>query len=189
MENELSHRKSVSKITLFVVAALTAPALTRAESAQGYVLAAYSEAAGGQQLLSGQYSAALVSIRSGKGGTAGTDAVRNTNACVAFAMMRKLTAARTACDAAVVAATADRSHAKGVVSRSRSQEDSAVAIAYSNRAIVHSLLKEAVGFTEDLAEANSLAPQSDFVVRNIAAFKQVPASSTQLAITAQRMED
>jgi hypothetical protein len=189
MENELLRRKLASKITLLAVVALSASPWTRAESGQGYVLAAYSDAAGGQQLLSGQYSAALVSIHSDKGTSASMDAVRHTNACVAFAMMRKLNAARTACDAAVVAATADRSHAKGVVSRSRSQEDSAVAIAYSNRAIVHSLLHEAVGFTEDLAEANSLAPQSDFVVRNIAVFKQVPVRSMQLAITAQRMED
>ena len=75
------------------------------------------------------------------------------------------------------------------MSKSRLQEDSAIAIAYSNRAIVHSLFNEAVGSAEDLAEAHYLAPQSNYIVRNIAAFKHKPDSSTQITIGGQRMDD
>jgi hypothetical protein len=54
---------------------------------------------------------------------------------------------------------------------------------------VHALSKEIVGSAEDLAEAHSLAPQSDYVVRNIEAFKQLPSESGQLALAARRMDD
>jgi hypothetical protein len=189
MDTRLSHRKFVTRITSVVVTALCATTAAQAAPAQGFVLTAYSDAVGGERLLSGQYSAALVQIRGAKTGAGGAEVVRKTNACVAYAVLGKLSEARVACDAALAAATLDRSHAKGVVSRSRSEEDSSVAIAYSNRAIVHSLSNEAVGSAEDLAEAHSLAPQSAYVVRNIAAFKQAPGSLTQLEVAAHRMED
>jgi hypothetical protein len=48
---------------------------------------------------------------------------------------------------------------------------------------------EAVSSAEDLAEAHSLAPQSEYVVRNIAAFKQAPGSGAQLEISPRRVEE
>jgi hypothetical protein len=177
------------KIAVFVVAAMCMSAALQAESAQSYVLTAYSDAVGGSQLLSGQYSAALVQIRDARGSSVSPDLVKETNACVAFAMLRRLDEAHAACDAAVTAATADRSHAGGVVSKSRLQENAAVAIAFSNRAIVHALSNEAVGSAEDLADAHSLSPQSEVVVRNIAAFRQLPGSSAKLAVAARHVAD
>jgi hypothetical protein len=189
MENKLPRVTAVTKVSSFVITALCVSVATHAEPGQGYILTAYSDAAGGEQLLSGQYSVALVRLRSVKDDTVSSEAFKKTNVCVAYAIMRKLKEARVACDAAVTAATADRSHSQGLVSKSRMQEDSAIAIAYSNRAIVRSLFNEAVGSAEDLAEAHTLAPQSEYVVRNIAAFKQKPGSSTQIAIGGQRMDD
>jgi hypothetical protein len=189
METLLRHRKIVTKVASLAATALCVSAATQAEPSRGFVLTAYPDAVGGQHLLAGHYSAALVQIRGKKAGAAGSEVVNTTNACVAYAIMRKLSEARVACNAAVAAATLDRSHATGVVSRSRAEEDSSVAIAYSNRAIVHSLSNEAVSSAEDLAEAHSLAPQSDYVVRNIAAFKQAPGSVAQLEISARRVED
>ncbi len=177
------------KIVVVVVAAMCVAAALQAESPQSYVLTAYSDAVGGSQLLSGQYSAALVQIRDARDSPARRDLVKETNACVAYAMLRKLDEARAACDAAVTAATADRSHTGGVVSKSRLQENAAVAIAFSNRAIVHALSNEAVGSAEDLADANSLAPQSEAVVRNIAAFRELPGSSAKLAVAARLVAD
>jgi hypothetical protein len=160
-----------------------------AEIGQGYVLTAYSDAVGGSQLLAGRYSAALSSIRVSGSGTASTEVVKRTNACVAYVMLRRLREATATCDAAVSAATLDRFHAKGIVSRSRVQEDSAVAIAFSNRAIAHALSNQTVSSAEDLAEAHYLAPQSDYVVRNIAAFKQASGNAIQPAITPRRIDD
>lgn len=177
------------KIAVFVVAAMCVSAALAAEPLQSYVMTAYSDAVGGSQLLSGQYSAALVQIRGAQGSSGSPDLVKETNACVAFAMLRKLAEARAACDAAVTAATADRSHTGGVVSKSRLQENAAVAIAFSNRAIVHALSNEAVGSAEDLADAHLLSPQSEVVGRNIAVFRQLPGSATQLAVAAWRVED
>jgi hypothetical protein len=177
------------KIAVFVVVAMCVSTALQAESAQGYVLTAYSDAVGGSQLLSGKYSAALVQIRDAQGSSVRPDLVKETNACVAFAMLRKLDEARAACDAAITAATADRSHTGGVVSKSRLQENAAVAIAFSNRAIVHALSNEAVGSAEDLADAHFLSPQSEAVVRNIAAFRQLPGSWTKLTVSSRRVED
>ena len=189
MEYTLPHRTWVTQITCFLVTAIGACAATQAEPGKGYVLTAYADAAGADQLLTGHYSAALVTIRGTKGATADSEVVRETNACVAYVMLRRLPEARTACDRAVTAATTDRSHAKGVVSWSRVQEDSAVATALSNRAIVHALSNEVVGSAEDLAEAHSLAPQSDYVVRNIEAFKRLPGVPGQPTLVARRMND
>ncbi len=177
----------MAKSMIFILTALGASTAALAGAGQGYVLTAYSDAAGGSQLLSGEYSAALDSIRNATTAAPSSDVVRKTNACVAYTMLHRLKEARTACDAAVVAATADRSHAGGVVSKSRSQEDSAVAVAYSNRAVMHYLSRQAVGSAEDLAEAHHLAPESEYVVHNIAAFKQ--ESRTPLSIGVLRAQD
>ena len=187
MEHGLPHRTLMS--LLIAGTALCASAATQAGSQQAFVLTAYSDAVGGEQLLSGRYSAALVKIRGAQSGAATPEVVRKTNACVAYAMLRKLREANAACNAAVIAATADRLHATGIVSRSRLQEDSTVAIAFSNRAIVHALSNEAVGSAEDLAEAYNLTPQSDSVVRNIAAFRQPPSNSSQLTVAARLVDD
>jgi hypothetical protein len=191
MEYTLAHRASMARISFTVgVAAMACVCVaSTAETGQGYVLTAYSDAVGGNQLLAGQYSAALIRIRTSGSGTTSTEVVKTTNACVAYIMLRRLREAGTSCDAAVSAATMDRSHAKGVVTRSRIQEDSAVAIAFSNRAIARALSKEAVSSAEDLVEAHYLAPQSDYVVRNIAAFKQSSGNSIQPAIATRRIDD
>lgn len=189
MDSILRTPKTLMKVALLLATATSLSVAAQAQPGRGFVLTAYSDAVGGERLLAGHYSAALVQIRGAKNGTAGTAVVKTTNACVAYAILGKLTEARAACDAAVAAATLERSHATGVVSKSRADEDSSVAIAYSNRAIVRSLSHQAVSSAEDLAEAHSLAPQSDYVVRNIAAFRQVPGTVAQLEVSARRMAD
>jgi hypothetical protein len=184
MENTRTWHETVTRAALLAVTSLCVSAATVAEPAKGFVLTAYPDAVGGEHLLSGHYSAALEQIRGAKSGAGSAQVFKTTNTCVAYAMMRRLSAARVACDAAVAAATLDRSHVSGLVSKSRAEEDALVAIAYSNRAIVHSLAREAVSSAEDLAEAHSLAPESEYVARNIAAFKQAPGSAIPVEIGA-----
>jgi hypothetical protein len=165
-------RKSMPTAALLLASfSVSMTALTHAQGDNPFRLTAYADAAGGERLIAGQYDTALVQIRSAAQTGADAEIVNKTNACVAHAALRQLDQARKACDDAVTAANSDRMHASGIVSKSRLDEDESVAIAYANRAVVHSLAHEAVSCAEDLAEAYSLAPTSQFVVRNIAAFR------------------
>jgi hypothetical protein len=68
METILRHRRIVTKAALLAATALCVSAATQAEPSQGFVLTAYPDAVGGQHLLAGHYSAALVQIRGTKAG-------------------------------------------------------------------------------------------------------------------------
>jgi hypothetical protein len=106
-----------------------------------------------------------------------------TNLCVAHTAMRHWNEARVACDAAIK--DAERRKPRGFVSPLSDAVDhnTYIAIAYSNRAVVHWLSKEAVPAAEDLAKAHKTAPQADFVVRNILAFKAPHRALPQVAVT------
>jgi hypothetical protein len=56
-----------------------------------------------------------------------------------------------------------------------------LAIAYSNRAVLHWLSKDAVAAARDLAEAAALTPKADFVARNITALRS-PHDSHENAV-------
>jgi hypothetical protein len=89
----------------------------------------------------------------------------------------------------VSAANRDRMHSSGIVSRSRLDENESLAIAYTNRAIVHSLAHEGVSSAENFAEAHSLAPTSDFVARNIAAFRTIRFAPAGVEVVSRRIPD
>jgi len=187
--NSVLRRKSAPGVAL-LLASITSSlsAVAHAQPDSPFLLTAYVDAVGGERLIAGQYDTALVQIRS----AAQTDTakvVNKTNACVALAVLKQLAQARKACDDAVTAASRDRLHSSGVVSKSRLDENESVAIAYTNRAVVHSLSKEAVSSAEDLAEAYSLAPASEFVARNIAAFKISRTVAAGLEVVSRRVAE
>jgi hypothetical protein len=180
--------KFVLGATLGLAAMPLALAGVPAQQQVGFVLTAYADTVGSQSLLAGHYDAAIAEIRSARRGTASTDVVADTNACVAYAVRHRLAEAQSACDRAVLAATRAKSHSSGVVSSSRQAEDATVAIAYANRAVVRALALKKVGSAEDLAEAHSLAPDADFVTRNIAAFRTTTGFANMPRIVAQQLE-
>jgi hypothetical protein len=188
--NSVLHRKSAPKVTLlFASVAVSLSAVTHAQPDTPFLLTAYVDAVGGERLIAGQYDTALVQIRSATQTDANTEVVNKTNACVALAVLKQLDQARQACDDAVTAASRDRLHSSGVVSKSRLDENESVAIAYTNRAVVHSLANEAVSSAEDLAEAYSLAPTSKFVARNIATFRTSHNAAVGLEVVSRRVAD
>jgi hypothetical protein len=190
MDSIVHRRASVTGVTfVFATTSLCVAALTQAQQKSPFILTAYSDAIGGERIGAGQYDAALVQIRSSRKTAASAEVVSKTNACVAYAVLRKLDEARAACDEAVIAATRGKTHASGIVSKSRTDEDESVAITYTNRAVVHSMSHEAVSSAEDLAEAHTLAPTSEFVLRNIAAFRQTPGITMQVQIASRRIDD
>jgi len=66
------------------------------------------------------------------------------------------------------------------------RENSYVAIAYTNRAIVHMLSKDSASAKADLERAKSLAPTADFVSRNLAAVQSSRSTIAQLEVAPSR---
>jgi hypothetical protein len=172
--------KSLTAVALATLSLAGAAHATEAH--KPFVLTAYSNGAGGKNLLAGKYELALTEIEASKNNTimASTHA---TNLCVAQTALRHWNEARVACDAAIKDAV--RRKPRGFVSplSDAVDHDTYIAIAYSNRAVVHWLSKEAVPAAEDLAKAHKMAPHADFVARNILAFKAPHRALPQVAVT------
>jgi hypothetical protein len=173
----------MKSLTAVLLASLSlAGAALAAEERKPFVLTAYSNGAGGDNLLAGKYELALAEIQRSKNNMilASTYA---TNLCVAHTGLRHWSEAKTACDAAIK--DAEQRKPRGFVSPLSDAVDhnTYIAIAYSNRAVVNWLSKEAVHAAEDLAKAHKMAPQADFVARNITAFKAPHRALPQVAVT------
>jgi hypothetical protein len=173
----------MKSLTALVLASLSlAGAAQAAEERKPFVLTAYSNGAGGANLLAGKYEHALTEIERSKNNMI-TASSYATNLCVAHTALRHWSEARVACDAAIK--DAERRKPRGFTSPlgDAAEHDTYIAIAYSNRAVVHWLSKEAVPAAEDLAKAHKMAPRADFVVRNIMAFKAPHGALPQVAVT------
>ena len=142
-----------------------------ADGAHRFVFTAYTDAAGGADVVAGRYHAALEQLN-GPPGTMESDATAvNTNLCVAYSMTLQLGAARAACNAAVRAAKERRGLPTAWWNGARPSPDDSQAVAYANRAVMYWLLHDESAARSDLARAQELSPQSGFVTKNAAALK------------------
>ena len=142
-----------------------------ADGAHRFVFTAYSDAAGGTDLVAGRYHAALLELRSYRGSLDRDSSVTSTNRCVAYSMTLRWQEARAACDAAVHAAREQRNTPPAWWSWARTSDDDYLALAYANRAVMYWLSHDDPAAQEDLAKAQELSPQADFVAQNVAALK------------------
>ncbi len=142
------------------LAFLLASAAAFAGDAQRFVFTAYSDAAGGADVVAGRYHAALAQLKSYPRMIDFDPAATNTNRCVAYSMTLQWRAARAACDAAVRASQApplgSEHHLGG---------------GDAHRAGVVWLWAADVAADKDLARAQALSPRSQFVARNVAALR------------------
>jgi hypothetical protein len=176
------HARAVSLGILAV--ALAAGATRAAELSDPLVMVAYSNRAGGEHLAGGApVSAAQLTPRQAGLALADPQAT-DTNRCVALAMTHQLAAARSACDAAVHAAQDPDANGLSWEPRARQRSAAAAAVAYSNRAVVRWMESEPAAARQDLARAQALAPQSDFVVRNLSAMQTRQTADNRTTATA-----
>lgn len=175
-----SPAQAVSLGILTVALVTTAAA---AESADPFVLVAYSNRTGGQNLMTGAYSRAARALHSDA--SLPDPQALDTNRCVAYAMSQQLSQAHAACDAAVRDAHGADSGVLGSSAQARQQSAAAAALAYSNRAVLHWLDADLPAAQEDLARAQALAPQASFVLRNLTAMRAHQNGSSQTPATAQ----
>lgn len=142
-----------------------------ADGAHRFVFTAYSDAAGGADIVAGHYSTALEELKSYPDITDLDPSATDTNRCVAYTMTLKWQEAHAACDAAVRAARNQRIEQPSWLSWIPASGDDDLALAYANRAVMHWLAHDDVAAREDLAKAQEFSPRSAFVAQNVAALK------------------
>lgn len=163
-----------AKISLLVASTVLATAGAQATEAvrTPMVLTAFSNGAGGASLLKGDYTQALTEIRRYKPQMMIAASAKATNLCVAYTAARQLPEAKTACDMALRQAKYDRLSGSRMTPGT-SQENTYVAIAYANRAVVSLLSRDQAAAKADLEKAHALAPNADFVSKNMTAVSRV----------------
>jgi hypothetical protein len=145
------------------------------------VLTAYSNGVGGASLINQHYDAALAEIRRYKPQSSMAANAKANNLCVALTATRQLVEAKAACNAALRAAQAEKlSSARFTGGLSDNDE---LAVAYSNRAVVHALSQDMASARADLERAQLLAPKADFVARNVAAAAFTQSTIAQLDVS------
>jgi hypothetical protein len=149
------------------------------------VLTAYINGPGGESVLAGKYDAALAEIDKDRSMSSTAYSAKITNLCVTYAAKRQLTEAMSACDAAVKTAKYDRLTSQRY-SPGSARENAYVAIAYTNRAVVHMMSKDSDSAKLDLARAKSLAPSAEFVSKNLAAVQNSSSKIAQLDVAPSR---
>jgi hypothetical protein len=98
-----------------------------------------------------------------------------TNLCVAHTVLRQWTEARDTCDAAIALATANRTKLMFRPGVSRTQLDTSASMAYSNRAVLNWLTRDALAAQNDLARARDISPKAFYVTRNERLSADAPA--------------
>jgi opacity protein-like surface antigen len=173
--------------TLIAVSSILAVAAAQAAdvTSQKMVLTAYSNGSGGESLMSGKYADAFKEMEKDRTSSSSAYTAKLNNLCVAYAATKQLTEAKSMCTAALKSAKYDRISSQRY-SPGSLRENSYVAIAYTNRAVVHMLTKNTAGANEDLARAKALAPTADFVAKNLAAVQGSRSTIAQLEIAPSR---
>ena len=164
-----SIRRSRALGTGLALTLMSAAAL--ADGAHQFVFTVFSDAAGGDDVVAGHYSAALEELKSDPRSVDLDPSTVNTNRCVAYSMTLRWQEARAACDAAVRAAAEHRNGSPAGWSWMDTSADDYLAVAYANRAVMHWMSSDDSAARKDLAKARELSPEADFVARNLAALE------------------
>jgi hypothetical protein len=153
------------------VSLLLGQAVQAADPAHNFVLTAYSNGMGGTELISGNYGAAAEALHSPPTITALDASTTSNNRCVAFALTKQWDSARIACDQAVRDAQQERAMLPSYQYWARKFKNDYLAVALSNRAVLHWMSADSAAAANDLKRAETLSPKADFVTRNRAALE------------------
>jgi hypothetical protein len=143
-------------------------------SRQPLILASYTDARGGQALVRGRTELARELLSTKTFGR--SSAAELTNMCVAQTVLRQLSQAGEACDAAVARALAERASTSRWPGAYREAVHTAVGAAYSNRAVMHWLSGNELAAHEDLVRARDFSPNASYVMRNQEVTERGPSS-------------
>jgi hypothetical protein len=150
---------------LAAAALLLGSAVQAAEPAHNFVLTAYSNGLGGPDLISGNYAAAAEALHYSSAYSLDASTTSN-NRCVALMMTKQWDAARIACNQAVRDAQQDRAMLPSYQYWARKVKNDYLALALSNRAVLHWMGSDTAAAANDLKKAETLSPKADFIMRN-----------------------
>jgi hypothetical protein len=181
----ITHKRHTGKLALAAASVLSTAAHASDVTGPRMVLIAYENVAGGESLLAGKFDTALTDIK--RDHSVGSDVytAKMNNQCVAFAAMKQITLALSACDSAVKEAKSERIRAQHY-SLAASLQDSYMAIAYTNRAVVHMMAKDAESAKADMTHARSLAPSAEYVTQNLLAMATTESKVAQADVSPAR---
>jgi len=134
-----------------------------------FVLTAYTNGRGGEALISGDYDAAGKALGFKPTLSAFDSSTNSNNRCVSLTVTKQWDAARAACNKAVSDAERERTSLPATENWARTMENDYVAVALSNRAVLHWMADESDAAAADLERAQTLSPKSAFIQRNKAA--------------------
>lgn len=183
-----TQKRHTGKLATAIAAAsiLSAAAAHAADvAAPKLVLTAYINGVGGESVMAGNYDAALTEIKRNRSVSSEAYSAKVTNECVTYAAMKQLSQAMSSCEAALRAAKADRMGALRFSSGANIQ-NGYLAIAYANRAVVQMLSKHPDAAKSDMARAKSLAPDAEFVSKNLLAMESSTSKIAQVGIAPVR---
>jgi len=166
-----------------VAGALSAAALAAHAdgTAPKAVLSGYTDGVAGASLMAGDYRAVIDQLGAHGLSYASDELSASTNLCVAYIMTRQWTAAHAVCDEAIRIA---RLEPHDSLLFAWKMHDFNVALAYSNRAVLDWLEARRERTASDLAHAQALSPDAQFVTQNTVALATADSASTATAAVA-----
>jgi hypothetical protein len=164
-----------SRETLSVLGLAAAASLLLGSAAQAgehnFVLTAYTNGRGGPALVTGDYEAAGKALSYKPSLSAFDTSTNSNNRCVSLTVTKQWDAARAACDKAVRDAELEKAQLPSFEAWAQNAQDNYIAVALSNRAVMHWMADESDAAAADLQRAAHLAPKSTFVQRNKSALE------------------
>lgn len=157
-----------------------------ADGGHSFVLTAYSNGQGGPELLNGDFASATKVLSHVSPTFALQTSTTSNNRCVAMAVTRQWDAARAACDQAVRDAQLDKINLPSYQYGARRNQDEYLAIALSNRAVLHWMSSESEAAASDLKRAQMLSPSSATVLQNKQALEQSRTSVARVDVAPSR---
>ncbi len=166
------------------VSLLIGSAAQAGDQPHNFVLTAYSNGKGGPALVSGDFDTAIRQLNTHTFSVISLEpSTTSNNRCVALSITKQWQAAKAACDQAVRDAQSERLSLSSYNIWARTAESDYVAVALSNRAVLHWMSDETAAAASDLKRAESLSPKSEFVVRNRAALQSSHGAVAQVTST------
>jgi hypothetical protein len=171
MRSSNSHMPAPALALAAAVALLLGSAAQAADASHNFVLTAYSNGKGGAELVSGDYDGATKALHSHATFTSFDSSTTSNNRCVMLAVTRQWDSARAACDQAVRDAQQEKAMLPSYQYWARKFQNDYLAVALSNRAVLHWMSADKQAAADDLKRAAALSPNADFVTRNQAALE------------------
>ncbi len=145
-----------------------------ADQPNKFVMTAFTNAAGGENVVNGNYQAAIEQTKLAES----TDTAVASNQCVAYTMSGQFSAARSACDTAIWSARDDVRHIQATQLWDQQRREQNLAIAYSNRSVLDWLSHDNAAAHRDLSRAGTIAPGTAVVSQNVSALNSPQHENT-----------